>query len=112
MDKLSRKDYKTIKTYNNEQMTKYLEGVYRKAWTNGFKAGQEAKTNKRYRVEHEIDKTLPFPAPEYNCAACKHKLFRGNGDNPKYCEWCGVEIAWPDMSEIEAAEEEAEEDGE
>lgn len=64
-NKLSRKDYKAIKSYNNEQMTRYLEEVYRKAWTKGFNAGKEyAKTlaeKEKANNENESCKTAAEP---------------------------------------------------
>lgn len=111
MDKLSRKDYKAIKGYNNEQMTKYLEGVYKKAWRTGFLAGQES-TKKEFRVEYEIDREAPNLSVKYSCPnkECRCELERTT-DPALFCCRCGIKLAWPSMGEIEdAQEEEADED--
>lgn len=104
MDKLSRKDYKAIKGYNNEQMTKYLEGVYKKAWVNGFKAGQES-TKKAFRVEYEIDKENPNLSVKYICPnkECRCELTRSCESDALFCSRCGIRLAWPSMGEIEEA---------
>lgn len=107
MDKLSRKDYKTIKGYDNAQMTKYLEGVYKKAWANGFMAGQES-TKKEFRVEYTIDKEAPNLSVRYTCPnkQCGCELERIS-EPALFCSRCGVKLAWPKIGDIE---EEVEDD--
>ncbi len=101
--KLSRSEYRTIKNYNNEQMSEYLEKVYQRGWAIGYTTGKLAK-EKEHVVEKferymEKDGEEEKPAVRYTCPnkECKKEFRAFENDPPTYCRQCGTKLSWSDV---------------
>ena len=96
MDKMARSTYRKLKGYNNEQMTKYIDDVFKSGFTQGYQKGIKETVEKPAVpvVEHEDFKDDQAEGYKYTCPGCGKRVKTYKDDLPLFCRFCGTKLKW------------------